>query len=154
MNMALRHSRLAVAVLCVATFGFLIVPAGAAGRGRGVAVSGAIRACANKRTGVISLNRTKKRCKRNQRSVVWSLKGPGGAPGPAGTPGAAGAAGADGPPGVLGPTGPAGGPTGPTGPQGVQGTTGPAGAVGPTGASGAIGPTGAAGARGATGPSG
>ena len=79
-----------------------------------------IRACANKRTGAL---RIAARCKRNERRVVWNVRGLQGALGPKGS----------------------------QGPQGLQGAAGPRGPAGATGAQGPVGAAGAAGANGKNG---
>jgi hypothetical protein len=75
-----------------------------------------IRACANKRTGVL---RIAKRCKRNERRVTWGVVGPQGRQGVRGFTGSRGFSGATGTGGAPGKAGP----TGPEGPQGPGATT-------------------------------
>jgi hypothetical protein len=98
-------------------------------------------------------------CRRNERFVLWSLRGPAGPAGPQGPAGPAGPtgpqglAGAAGAIGPMGPQGAAGadGAAGPAGPQGLAGLTGPQGPVGPAGADGVVGPAGPQGPQGLTG---
>jgi Collagen triple helix repeat (20 copies) len=113
-----------------------------------------IRACANKKTGLLrALKTKKKRCARTERAIVSGARGHAGSPGAAGPQGAQGTAG---PAGPAGPTGTAGstGAKGATGVTGATGSAGPTGPAGPTGATGPTGTTGAAGTSGATGPTG
>ena len=74
----------ALAALLAALSG-LAIPAGSS--------SPVIRACANKKTGVLRLA---KKCRRSERSVSWNQTGPKGPRGLAGPAGPAGATGAPG----------------------------------------------------------
>jgi hypothetical protein len=112
-----------------------------AGSGGKTEDAGVVSACVKGPTGHVRIVSDPGRCKRGERPLQWSIKGPRGEPGEPGPAGPAGPAGAD---GDTGPAGPAG-PTGPAGPQGVagpQGPAGPAGAQGPAGATGPAGPKG------------
>jgi hypothetical protein len=95
--------------LIAATIAALLVPAG--GLSLAAALSGGpvVRACANKRTGVL---RIAARCRRNERRISWNQFGP---QGPKGSAGAKGTAGARGTTGAIGQAG-AAGPPGPPGP--------------------------------------
>ena len=75
---------------------------------------GSIRGCYSKKTGVLRVIDTGKRCKRGEKLLTWNQRGS------AGAPGSAGAAGAP-------------GPAGETGAQGAQGEKGPQGDTGPPG---------------------
>jgi hypothetical protein len=105
--------------------------------------SDTIRACYAKKSGSLRvLAKPSAKCRRSERALSWSQRGPAGEPG---APGATGAAGAGGTPGANGPTGPAGadgadGQRGPTGPAGADGADGQRGPTGPTGIAGAPGP--------------
>ncbi len=68
-----------------------------------------IRACANRKTGIL---RIANRCKRNEKRVTWNSIGPTGHTGLRGLPGARGFSGPQGPTGATGATGPQG-PAGP-----------------------------------------
>jgi hypothetical protein len=73
-----------------------------------------VKACAKKKGGALRLA---KRCRRGERRVTWSMRGPTGLTGPAGpqgAPGAAGIDGAQGPPGANGVNGTNGTSTGQT----------------------------------------
>lgn len=85
-----------------------------------------ISACVQRRSGVMYMAR---RCRRGDRRVVWSVRGPQGVRGLRGLVGRAGAVGPAGPAGVTGAQGAAGlsGATGARGPVGGTGATGPAG---------------------------
>ncbi|HLH66638.1 MAG TPA: tail fiber domain-containing protein [Solirubrobacteraceae bacterium] len=88
------HSHRSTALAAVlASFAALGLAAGPA-----LAGGGMIHACANRRTGALRLAA---RCRRDERPVVWSFRGPAGAQGAAGAPGKTGPA---------GPAGPAAGP--------------------------------------------
>lgn len=101
----------------------IVAPAGGA-----VAVSQAshdgdvIRGCVRK-DGHLRLATAKSPCRKNERRISWSVRGPQGEPGPQGPAGPAGPAGADGAPGSQGPQGPAG-PQGERGPKGPKGDPG------------------------------
>jgi Collagen triple helix repeat (20 copies) len=107
----------------------------------GIPSAGGIFAgCYLKKGGVLRLVKTSRRCRRTERRVKWSVRGPAGLRGVAGARGAQGAQGSAGPTGPAGAQGPAGaagpagadgpvGPEGPQGPQGIQGPTGPPGGV-------------------------
>jgi hypothetical protein len=102
---------------------------------------GVIKACYNRRTGVVRLigeRRLRKTCPRRTIAFTFAAKGPRGATGalgPAGPTGPIGPAGADGIDGVDGIDGAAGA-TGPTGPAGADGADGADGATGPAGPAG------------------
>jgi hypothetical protein len=88
----------------------------AASGGLAVAASSSspvIRACANKKTGVLRLAR---KCRRNERPVSWNQIGPQGSQGSRGLRGATGSTGATGTPGAPG----ARGPEGPQGPGAIS----------------------------------
>lgn len=84
--------------------------------------SDVIRGCVRK-DGRLRLATAKNPCRRYERRISWSVRGPQGEPGPAGPAGPAGATGADGAPGSPGPQGPAG-PQGERGPKGAKGDPG------------------------------
>jgi len=100
----------------------------AAPTGGAVAVSQAsqdsdvIRGCVRK-DGHLRLATAKSPCRKYERRISWSVRGPQGEPGVAGPAGAAGATGADGAPGSQGLQGPVGqqGERGPKGPKGDPG---------------------------------
>jgi hypothetical protein len=100
----------------------------AAPAGSAVAVSQAshngevIRGCVRK-DGRLRLATAKNPCRRYERRISWSVRGPQGARGPAGPAGPSGATGADGAPGAQGPQGPAG-PQGERGAKGLKGDPG------------------------------
>jgi hypothetical protein len=79
-----------------------------------------LTACASTRDGALRLVASTARCRRGERPVSWSVRGP------AGPRGAAGAPGAPGPAGSAGATGPQG-PAGQQGASGAQGDQGPPG---------------------------
>lgn len=83
--------------------------------------------CYHKRTGDLRVLVRGKKCRKNERMIVFNVVGPTGATGATGPAGATGAMGATGP---AGPTGA----TGSTGPTGAGSE--PSGATGPTGAIG------------------
>jgi hypothetical protein len=103
-----RHLR--ATALCLA----LIAPAAAAALGRGAA-DPPVHACAARKDGALRIVGSPSKCRRRERSVSWSVRGPAGASGEAG---AAGKAGPAGPPGPRGETGA----SGPRGPKGDAGT--------------------------------
>src|SRR5215213_4407369 len=78
--------------------------------------AGAITACvqSNGKPRIVTSSAS---CKKHERVLTWSVRGPKGDAGPAGPTGPAGAA----------------GPTGPAGPAGPKGETGPSGPAGPPG---------------------
>lgn len=89
--------------------------------------SAQIRACVNKKSGVVRiLSSARKRCRGAEYSMSWNREGAGGAPGIHGSAG---------PKGETGPSGPAGqtGETGPRGPVGPKGEPGPKGEKGDKG---------------------
>jgi lamin tail-like protein/collagen triple helix repeat protein len=100
----------------------------AAPAGGAVAVSQAshnsdvIRGCVRK-DGQLRLASAKRPCRKYERRISWSVRGPQGAPGSAGLAGPPGPTGADGAPGSQGPQGPAG-PQGERGPKGPRGDPG------------------------------
>ncbi len=111
-------------------------------------------------TGEVRLIRGSTGCRRSERRVTWSRRGPiglrglqgsVGAQGPSGDRGETGAQGSQGPPGPSGPGG-SPGPGGPQGPVGPAGGPGPPGSMGAPGAAGPQGPPGADGAIGPAGP--
>lgn len=89
---------------------------------------GILAGCHLKKGGALRLVKTSSRCKRAERRVKWSTRGPVGPRGVAGSDGARGPQGAQGATGPAGPAGPAGA-QGPHGAQGPQGPAGPAGGV-------------------------
>ena len=100
-----------------------------------------------------------RRCRSDERAVVFNQRGPTGPAGPIGLrglTGANGATGAKGDPGNPGATGAKGDPgnTGPTGPKGDAGNAGSPGSIGPTGPAGPNGGTGPTGPEGPEGPEG
>ncbi|HEX6680776.1 MAG TPA: lamin tail domain-containing protein [Gaiellaceae bacterium] len=103
----------------------LLVTAPAAGA---VAVSRAshdpdvIRGCVRK-DGNIRVTTAKNPCRKQERRISWSVRGPQGEPGRPGAAGTAGATGANGTSGSQGPQGPAG-PQGERGPKGAKGDPG------------------------------
>jgi hypothetical protein len=96
--------------------------------------AGAIRACVNKKTGIVRIIRAPgKRCHaRTETATSWNRQG---ASGSGGAPGSGGSPGQVGPPGILGELGPRGaaGPDGDRGPRGPKGAAGPHGDKGDTG---------------------
>jgi hypothetical protein len=70
--------------------------------------AGVIHACKHRSTGQLRAVLDPSRCRKSERPLSWSVRGPAGPQGSAGEPGAAGAAGPPGPPGPAGPAGPAG----------------------------------------------
>jgi hypothetical protein len=84
-----------------------------------------IRGCVRK-DGQLRLATAKSPCRKYERRISWSVRGPQGETGPAGPVGAAGPAGADGAPAAPGPQGQQGppGPPGERGPQGPKGNPG------------------------------
>jgi Collagen triple helix repeat (20 copies) len=68
----------------------------------GSAAPRTIKACAQKSDGALRLGR---KCRKGERRVTWSARGPAGLTGPAGQPGAAGQDGAQGPAGANGANG-------------------------------------------------
>src|SRR5919106_5368395 len=96
---------------------------------------GVIKACYDRRTGVVSLigeRRLRRTCPRGTIAFTFGVEGPRGATGALGPAGAVGPAGLA---GAIGPMGPAGadGADGADGVDGVDGATGPAGLLGPIG---------------------
>jgi hypothetical protein len=85
-------------------------------------VSDVIRVCVRK-DGLLRLATAKSPCRKYERRISWSVRGPRGEPGPPGAAGPAGPAGADGAPGPQGPQGPVG-PQGERGPKGPKGDPG------------------------------
>jgi hypothetical protein len=61
-----------------------------------------IRACVSKRNGAVRIVSAKKRCRKGERRVTWSRRGPAGAKGANGADGVAGVRGVEGPPGAAG----------------------------------------------------
>jgi hypothetical protein len=114
--------------------------------------AGAITACVQS-NGKPRLVTSSASCKKHERVLTWSVRGPKGDAGPAGPTGPAGSAGPKGDTGPGGPPGPVGA-TGPAGAPGPAGERGPAGAPGPQGAPGPAGPQGATGPAGPQGPKG
>ena len=100
----------------------------AAPAGGAIAVSQAsqagdvIRGCTRK-DGQLRLATAKRPCRRYERRISWSVRGPEGEPGPRGPAGPAGPMGANGTSGSQGPQGPAG-PQGERGPKGPKGDPG------------------------------
>ena len=90
-----------------------------------------IHACVHERSGLLRIPGGPG-CRKRERAVSWSVRGPRGETGPQGPAG---------PQGEPGPAGPAG-PQGPPGPQGEQGSAGPQGPAGPQGDQGPAGPRG------------
>lgn len=89
--------------------------------------------CYHKRTGEFRVLVRGKKCRKNERMIVFNVVGPTGATGATGPAGTTGAMGSAGPTGATGPTGPTGStgvssePSGATGPTGLPGPTGPTG---------------------------
>jgi hypothetical protein len=83
----------ATMALVMATTGFAMAAGSDTGR--------TIRACYDKRTGVVHVKKKGKKCGKRQSSLSWNRRGPQGAKGATGTPGAAGAGGATGAPGTA-----------------------------------------------------
>lgn len=108
----------------------LAASAAVAGGGGG-ASDARIVAC-QKAGGFLRVVDAASRCRRGERVVTWSIRGPAGEAGPVGP---------EGPAGLQGDPGPAGA-EGPAGPQGPPGETGQAGAAGPAGPAGPQGPQG------------
>lgn len=102
------------AALVVALVGLLALAA--AGANAAIGGSETLNGCAKKANGALRLADT---CKRNERSVAWSVQGP---QGPKGDTGAQGPAGPQGPAGRQGPEGDPGakGDAGPSGKDGVS----------------------------------
>jgi large repetitive protein len=122
----------------------------------GVRDDATITACRHARSGLLRVVGHDRACRRNERKLQWSVRGPRGPRGPVGAvgpigpvgpEGPTGEAGAEGPPGAPGPAG-ADGPPGPEGPPGATGATGTAGPEGPAGPAGPPGPQGPPGAGG------
>ena len=106
-----------------------------------------IQACAARKDGRLRIVSRAGECRRQERAVSWSIRGPQGERGPAGPVGSQGPTGASGPQGATGDQGAVGaagapGPAGPQGQRGLQGDAGPQGPAGPEGAQGATGPLG------------
>jgi hypothetical protein len=80
------------------------------------AADATVYACAKKKGGALRTVKKGKRCKRTERKLSWSTRGPGGAQGERGVAGGQGPAGATGAPGATGSTGA----TGPAGPSIAQ----------------------------------
>lgn len=117
--------------------------------------AGAITACvqSNGKPRIVTSSAS---CKKHERVLTWSVRGPKGDAGPAGPTGPAGPAGPKGDTGQTGAAGPAGatGPAGAPGPVGERGPAGATGAPGPQGSPGPAGPQGATGPAGPQGPKG
>ncbi|MDQ2983960.1 MAG: lamin tail domain-containing protein [Actinomycetota bacterium] len=96
--------------------------------------SGTIQACAARKDGRVRVVSRAGDCRRQERAISWSVRGPKGEAGPAGSAGPRGAAGAAGPSGQTGAAG-AAGPQGAAGRQGDRGPQGPAGPKGEPGTS-------------------
>ncbi|MEX0674161.1 MAG: lamin tail domain-containing protein [Gaiellaceae bacterium] len=79
---------------------------------------GTVQACVNRTNGLVRVIGPSADCRKRERALSWSVRGPQGPPGPAGPAGPAG------PQGESGPAGPQGAP-GPEGPAGPQGEPGP-----------------------------
>jgi hypothetical protein len=122
LGVLLRPFALAVAV--AAPVGGAVVVRGAPDEG----ASATIRACAARKDGRLRIVPPAARCRRQERLVSWSVRGPRGEPGPQGTPGPSGPAGAAGQRGSAGAQGAAG-------PQGERGLRGPQGPKGDPGTS-------------------
>src|SRR3954447_9928365 len=133
--MMIRRGRFLLAFLAAALICSSIALGGSA-----TTASKTIKACVNKKTGVV---RVSSKCKKGEKKVVWNVRGNAGAKGASGAPGQSGAQGAKGDPGQNGVNGNAGA-TGATGDAGATGALGAKGDKGDTGAQGATGPAGAA----------